>query len=76
MSATNNKIELEKYSQSKILPCLNIISCLIFAADHACQLPLPVLLADLLDKYTNSSSECIQILNKFGICCSKDSLKR
>ena len=28
VSFTSEKIELEKYNQTKILPCLNIISCL------------------------------------------------
>ena len=37
---------------------------------------LHILIADIKDKFTNSSSECLRILNRFGICCSKDSLKR
>ena len=39
-------------------------------------MPLPTLFADILDKYTSSSSECLKIFNQFGICCSKDSLQR
>ena len=73
---TFEKVDLRDCNSKKIMPCFHIISCLIFSADHTCQLPLHVLLADLLDKYTYSSSDCLQIFNQFGICCSKDSLKR
>ena len=76
VSFANNKINLELYSRSNVLPCFTIISSLMYALDRTCQLPLPTLFADLIDKYTNSSSDCIQIFNQFGICCSKDSLNR
>ena len=37
---------------------------------------MPIILADLLDKYTKSSSVCLQIFNNFGISVSRDTLCR
>ena len=68
-------MELDKL-KSKGLSCLNIISCILFSSDLSCKLPLPMLISDVIDKYTNSSSDCLRILNQFGICYSKTSLKR
>ena len=73
---SENKICLENYKSTKVLPCLGIISNILYASDHSCNMPLPTLFADILDKYTSSSSECLKIFNQFGICCSKDSLQR
>ena len=56
--------------------CLNVISILLFAMDSRCQIPIPTLVAEVVDKYTSSSSECLKILNNFGICISKDTLQR
>ena len=67
-------LELDKI-KSKGLSCLNIISCILFSSDLSCRLPLPMLISDVVDKYTNSSSDCLRILNQFGICYSKTSLK-
>ena len=69
-------IKFDLYNPNKIFPCLNIICCILFASDHTCQMPLHILISDIVDKFTNSSSECLKSLNKLGICCSKDSLKR
>ena len=73
---TQQHIHLKNYKENKILPCLNIICCILFASYHTCQMPLHILIADIIDKFTNKSSECLRILNRFGLCCSKDSLKR
>ena len=69
-------IDLNNYKENKVLPCLNSICFILFASDHTCQMPLHILIPDSIDKFTNSSSECLRILNRFGLCCSKDSLKR
>ena len=58
------------------LSCLNIISCIIFSSDLLCHSPFQMLISDVVDKYTNSSTDCLRILNQFGMCYSKPSLKR
>ena len=58
------------------LSCLNIISCILFSSDLACHSPFQMLISDVVDKYTNSSTDCLRILNQFGMCYSKPSLKR
>ena len=49
VSFANIKINLELYNRSNALPCFTIISCLMFVLDRSCQLPLPILFADLID---------------------------
>ena len=41
-----------------------------------CNKPLPMVLSDVLDKYSKSSSKCMQIFNAFGLTVSKDTLLR
>ena len=74
LSDFGETLDLDKF-KSKGLSCLNIISCILFSSDLSCRLPLPMLISDVIDKYTNSSSDCLRILNQFGICYSKTSLK-
>ena len=69
---TQQHIDLNNYIENKIL----LICCILFASDHTCQMPLHILIADIIDKFTSSTSECLRILNRFGLCCTKDSLKR
>ncbi|CAG2215131.1 unnamed protein product [Mytilus edulis] len=35
-----------------------------------------MLIADIIDKFTNSSTDCFNLLNKFGICVSKQTYER
>ncbi|CAC5414115.1 unnamed protein product [Mytilus coruscus] len=51
---------------------LNICCCLIYNRDSKFQM----LLADIIDKFTNSSTDCFNLLNKFGICVSKQTYER
>lgn len=45
---------------------------LAFQVDDTCHYPLHSILSDVIDKYTNSSTDCFKILNKIGVCISKD----
>ena len=58
------------------LQMLNIISCIMFAIDSKCQSPLHLIISDVIDHYSKSSTDCLKILNNLGICVSKDTLKR
>jgi hypothetical protein len=66
----------DSYLKSKVMRRLFLICCCMFNINDKCQQPLHVVIADTLDKYTNSSSDCLQIMNSFGICVSKDTLLR
>ena len=76
MPSIIDKLDIGMLKKNKALACLNILNCLLFSSDLSCSLPLPMLISDIIDKYTNSSSECLRILNQFGICYSKPSLNR
>ena len=41
-----------------------------------CNQPLHIMLSDILDRYTNGSSQCIQIFNSLGIVAGNDTLQR
>ncbi|CAG2195730.1 unnamed protein product [Mytilus edulis] len=53
----------------------NICCCLIFNRDSKCN-KFQMLIADIIDKFTNSSTDCFNLLNKFGICVSKQTYER
>ena len=76
ISSFIDKLDIGMLKKNKALACLNMISCLLFSSDLSCQVPLPMLISDIIDKYTNSSSECLRILNQFGMCYSKPTLNR
>ena len=61
--------------QSPGLPEYNKLS--LFSSDLSVSLPFKyAFFPDIIDKYTNSFSECLRILHQFGICYSKTSLNR
>ena len=68
------KVEFDKLNRKKALSNLNIICCILFSSDISCRVPLHLLFTDIIDKFTNSSWECLRILNQFGICYSKSFL--
>jgi hypothetical protein len=47
-----------------MLKYIYIISSILFTLDSH------LLVADIVNKYTNSTSECFKLLNKFGVCVS------
>ena len=53
-----------------------ILCCMFFCINSECYFPLQMILADVIDKFSNSSTECLTILSRFGICVSKSSLVR
>ncbi|CAC5411600.1 unnamed protein product [Mytilus coruscus] len=53
----------------------NICCCLIYNRDSKCN-KFQMLIADIIDKFTNSSTDCFNLLNKFGICVSKQTYER
>ncbi|CAC5395272.1 KIF4 [Mytilus coruscus] len=53
----------------------NICCCLIFNRDSKCN-KFQMLIADIIDKFTNSSTDCFNLLNKFCICVSKQTYER
>jgi hypothetical protein len=50
--------------------------CLYRFSNGVCNQPLPIIIADVIDKYTKSSSNCMQIFNMLGLTVSKDTLAR
>ncbi|CAC5411991.1 unnamed protein product [Mytilus coruscus] len=53
----------------------NICCCLIYNRDSKCN-KFQMLIADIIDKFTNSFTDCFNLLNKFGICVSKQTYER
>ncbi|XP_072051451.1 uncharacterized protein [Amphiura filiformis] len=53
-----------------------ILCCLLFCINAECSIPVQMMLGDVIDKFTNSSTECLTILSRFGVCVSKTSLVR
>ena len=49
---------------------------MMFNISDQCQQPQHLQLADVLDKYTNSSSECLHMFNMCGACVSKNTYIR
>jgi hypothetical protein len=50
--------------------------CLYTFSSGTCNQPLHMMLSDILDKFSKSSSQCSNIFNSFGIVVSKDTLER
>jgi hypothetical protein len=50
--------------------------CLYIYSNGVCNKPLHIFLGDVMDKFTKSSSECLDIFNSFGIVIGKDTLDR
>ena len=63
-------------NKSKFLRRFFICSCLLFCVNRECHFPLNLIISDVIDKFTCSSTECLTILSRFGITVSKDSLVR
>ena len=72
----DDDFEKENHSLSRFYRRLSIISNILYTIDDRCKHPLHILMADILEKYTDSSSDCLHIFNMFGICASKSSLLR
>ncbi|VDH98681.1 Hypothetical predicted protein [Mytilus galloprovincialis] len=53
----------------------NICCCLIFNRDSKCN-KFQMLIADIIDKFTNSSTDCFNLLNKFVYVFSKQTYER
>ncbi|CAC5409411.1 KRAB [Mytilus coruscus] len=63
-------------SYLRLFPRLFIASCIFNAQSSKCGHPLHLLLSDVLDKYSGSSTELLAISNRLGATVSKESLKR
>lgn len=67
----------EKSVWVRNLKRLYLISVCNYQISHGrCNFPFHMLIADVVDKYTKSSSKCVQILNTLGICVSSTTLER
>ncbi|CAG2184537.1 unnamed protein product [Mytilus edulis] len=60
----------------RLFPRLFIASCIFNAQSSKCGQPLHLLLSDVLDKYSGSSTELLAISNRLGATVSKESLRR
>ncbi|CAG2204986.1 unnamed protein product [Mytilus edulis] len=60
----------------RLFPRLYIASCIFHANSSHCVQPLHLLASDILDKYSNSSSDLLTINSRLGAGISKDTLKR
>ena len=49
---------------------------MVFCVNRECSFPIHILLSDVVDKFTQSSTDCLTILSRFGAVASKDSLLR
>ena len=61
---------------TKRLKRLYMAGSLLLCVNKRCFLPLPLLVSDVIDKYSSSSTDLLTILSRFGITASKDSLLR
>ena len=59
-----------------MIPRLYTASCIFHLQDSDCIRPLHLLLTDIADKFSNSSSLFINIISRLGAGSSKDVLKR
>jgi hypothetical protein len=66
----------EPLNISRALPRLYIASCIFNTQNSQCVHPLHMLLTDISDKFSNSSSVFLSINARLGAGVSKDSLKR
>ncbi|CAC5360384.1 unnamed protein product [Mytilus coruscus] len=55
---------------------INILFSLLFKFDKKKCNTFQLIISNIIDKFTTSSSDCINILNKFGLCVSKQTLER
>ncbi|CAC5375415.1 unnamed protein product [Mytilus coruscus] len=67
--------EVDKTFENIDFKLINILFSLLFKFDTKCN-TFQLIISDIIDKFTTSSSDCINILNKFGICVSKQTLER
>jgi hypothetical protein len=63
-------------SNIRLFPRLFIASCIFNAQNSHCVEPLHLLLTDIADKYSGSSTDLISIIARIGAGISKDSLSR
>ena len=63
-------------SNIRLLPWLFIASCIFNAQNSHCLEPLHLLLTDIVDKHSRSSTDLISIIARIGAGISKDSLSR
>ena len=75
---SNDKIFQNQQTQTaKTMARLSLIACCIYNINNGTTFPLSLLvLADVIDKYTNSSADCLQFCNMFGLCTYYDTLRR
>ncbi|CAC5358535.1 unnamed protein product [Mytilus coruscus] len=66
----------DKHQNCRLFPRLYIASCIFHANSSHCVQPLHLLASDILDKYSNSSSDLLTINSRLGAGISKDTLKR
>ncbi|CAC5375575.1 unnamed protein product [Mytilus coruscus] len=67
--------EVDKTFENIDFKLINILFSLLFKFDTKCN-TFQLIISDIIDKFTTSSSDCINILNKFSICVSKQTLER
>ncbi|CAC5398860.1 unnamed protein product [Mytilus coruscus] len=67
--------EVDKTFENIDFKLINILFSLLFKFDTKSN-TFQLIISDIIDKFTTSSSDCINILNKFGICVSKQTLER
>ncbi|CAC5399272.1 unnamed protein product [Mytilus coruscus] len=66
----------DRQQNCRLFPRLYIASCIFHANSSNCVQPLHLLASDILDKYSNSSSDLLTIDSILGAVISKDTLKR
>ena len=55
---------------------LYILCVVMFAFNRESKYPLHVTVDDVVDKFSNSSGECLQLLNDLGACVSEKTQAR
>ncbi|CAC5358523.1 unnamed protein product [Mytilus coruscus] len=66
----------DRQQNCRLFPRLYIANCIFHANSSHCVQPLHLLASDILDKYSNSSSDLLTINSRLGARISKDTLKR
>ena len=65
-----------QYEIKRLMRRLYILSVVLFSYNRESKFPLHMLVADVVDKFSNSSDECLRLLNELGVCVSERTLAR
>ena len=64
------------YEMKRMMHRLYILCVVMFTFNRESKYPLHMIVADVVDKLSNSSDECLQLLNDLGACVSERTLAR